>query len=94
MEDTLIFVMIDWLRYGEDETVTQMTVREYADMLQQRKTKQIPPCVIRRVSRAYFGRWKNGRHQEAYSKQIQEKYNVGPSWKQNRWFVEQVRPRL
>lgn len=29
-----------------------------------------------------------------YSKAIQEKYNVGENWQQNRWFVEQVRPAL
>jgi hypothetical protein len=31
---------------------------------------------------------------DAYSKVIQKKYNVGPEWEQNRWFVEQVRPGL
>jgi hypothetical protein len=31
---------------------------------------------------------------DAYSKAIQKKYNVGPDWEQNRWFVEQVRPKL
>ena len=29
-----------------------------------------------------------------YSKAIQEKYNVGSEWQQNRWFVEEVRPTL
>jgi hypothetical protein len=29
-----------------------------------------------------------------YDKAIQEKYNVGENWQQNRWFVEQVRPTL
>jgi len=86
--------MIDWLRYGEDETVTQMTVQEYAEMLHQRKTRQIPSCVIRRVSRSYFGRWQRGKQREEYSNRIQQKYNVGPDWEQNRWFVEQVRPTL
>lgn len=29
-----------------------------------------------------------------YSRQIMEKYNVGPNWKENRWFMEQVRPTI
>ena len=29
-----------------------------------------------------------------YDRRIQEKYNVGPGWENNRWFVEQVRPTI
>lgn len=89
-----IFVLIDWLKYDEPETVTRMTIEQYAEMLMQRKNKQIPVCVLRRVSPRYFRRWEREQLREEHSKAIQEKYNVGPNWRDNRWFVEQVRPTL
>jgi len=87
-----IFVLIDWLKYDEPETVTWMTVEQYAEMLMQRKNKQIPVCVLRRVSPRYFRRWQRERLREEHSKAIQEKYNVGPNWRDNRWFVEAYQP--
>jgi hypothetical protein len=41
-------------------------------------------------------KYQNGRIEakEFWRKRIQEKYNVGPNFEDNRWFMEQVRPTI
>ena len=34
------------------------------------------------------------KERESYNRKIAEKYNVPINWRENRWFVEQVRPTL
>lgn len=97
MKDTdIIYVIVYSLKYEADPTRYQRIERKQFYNL--RRAKRNPNELITRAS---LTRWKEEARQterEEYSKQydraIQKKYNVGPDYKNNRWFMEQVRPTL
>lgn len=88
-----VWVMTDELRYNEPETVQEMPIDEYWSRHAENRASKYP-VIIRRVSPSYARRVLMAERGRAYSTEIQKKYNVGPDWQQNRWFVEQVRPHL
>jgi hypothetical protein len=95
MNQNLIYIAIHSLKYEPFPSQFDIVTRE--QYWRMKKSKMYDKFVQR------YGpnRWRKERDQSyrellrtQYSKRIQEKYNVGPDWMQNRWFVEQVRPTL
>jgi hypothetical protein len=97
MELSPVYVAQISLHYEERPTIIHNWTREqYAAEIAQRD--QYPNWYFRRVTYAAASQIieENRRNaiKSAYSKAIQEKYNVSANWEQNRWFVEQVRPTI
>jgi hypothetical protein len=91
-----IYILIHSLKYQAEPTRAQIVSRE--NFARIRAEKRNPDELIERVSAAKFIRESRAIEREQsrllYDKQIQKKYNVGPGWRDNRWFVEQVRPTI
>lgn len=50
--------------------------------------------LIERITESRYDALMREERRREYDKAIQKKYKVGPDWRQNRWFIEQVRPTL
>jgi hypothetical protein len=90
-----VYVLVSDLRYNPEtpEKVFMITRDQWF------RTKRVNgPLLTERITEAQYLIKKRqiewDQHRKWYSKKIMEKYNVGPGWEQNRWFVEQVRPIL
>jgi len=94
-----ILVIISDLNYKGDVDRAQIFAREawYRNRARHRREKD-RRYLYQRCSQQKWEEVKRAeeRHdaREYYDKEIQKKYNVGPGWQNNRWFVEQVRPTL
>jgi hypothetical protein len=53
-----------------------------------------PRHIITRIGCNAASRIEAENSRKEYTRLIAEKYNVGLNWRENRWFVEQVRPTL
>lgn len=88
------------LHYEQRPTIIHEWTRErYQCAIDERKhDRSMQDWYYKRVTESAANKileaqaWDNAR--ENYSKAIQKKYNVGPNWENNRWFMEQVRPTL
>lgn len=93
MTETLIYIAIHSLKYEAEPSQFDIVTREQFWRLKRTKTYN---SFIQRYGPE---QWRKEREQSVreayrnkYDKRIQEKYKVGPNWRSNRWFVEQVRP--
>lgn len=100
MYSNQIYVAKISLHYEARPTIIFLAPREwYAKKLIERKTgKDDTNFYYKRVTikEAESIKYQNGRIEakEFWRKRIQEKYNVGPNFEDNRWFMEQVRPTI
>lgn len=94
-----IFILIHSLRYEKLPSQAQHVTRSqfYRMKEEQRRTKY-KDSFIERVSYSKWITESNSIEREAirqaYDKAIMKKYNVGPDYRQNRYFMEEVRPTL
>jgi hypothetical protein len=90
-----IYILIHSLKYEAGLSQAQIVSRENFARLRSNPQRDE---LIERVSAAKFIRESRAIEREKsrlwYDKQIQKKYNVGPDWRNNRWFMEQVRPTI
>lgn len=91
-----IYIIIYSLKYEAETTKFQRMDRKQFYNLRRQKRNQ-----NELIQRASLTRWKEEARQTEreedqkwYDKAIQKKYNVGSDYKNNRWFMEQVRPTL
>lgn len=95
-----IYVAKTSLHYETKPTVVFLASREwYAKKLMERKNKESDMnYYYKRVTmkEAENIKYQNERMEgkALWRKRIQEKYNVGPNFEENRWFMEQVRPTI
>lgn len=89
-----VYILISDLNYNSDiDQVREITRRQFY------RIKRFDGRYLRqRISLTRYkqlaGEIERQEAKEYYSKAIQKKYNVGPNWAQNRYFVEQVRPTI
>lgn len=77
------------LNYNGGTTGIQISRSEFCNV------KRFDGRFLReRCSETRYNKIKREEARAEYSLAIQKKYNVGPDWRNNRWFVEQVRPTL
>lgn len=88
------------LKYNDDSIILmEVSRKQYSRMKRDKKEKKAYfDYLIQRISATRYNELSRQiNRKEAYKqydKAIQQKYNVGENWQQNRWFVEQVRPSL
>jgi hypothetical protein len=97
MED--VYICTTSLRYGDEtETIRIMTRQQYAKLLKRKKAGHFPDDWIHRVTpkaAAEIDRQQaRARARKQYDERIMEKYNVPANYRENRWFMEQVRPTV
>ena len=89
-----VFVLISDLNYDSQPDRVQIIERQEW----YRKKRFKGRYLIQRISEEkYFEKCEELEREKfkaEYKKRIQEKYNVGPNFEQNTWFMEQVRPTL
>jgi len=93
--DDIIFVLVHSLKYEADPTQAQIVTREeYWRMKAQRKERR--DQFIERVGPSKFDKEVRDIRREAarkqFDKQIMQRFKVGPNYRENRWFMEQVLP--
>jgi len=84
-----VFVIISDLNYEGGEMPRQVSRQEFYRM--QRWNGRY---LVERCSRTKFMQAMSRQYSRQYSEAIQKKYNVGPTWENDRWLVENVRPTL
>lgn len=95
-----IHIAIISLRYNDDKVIVKTLSREqFARMKQERKEgKRYVNDWLKRVTLKeglQLIEQENRRQFKAeYDKAIMEKYNVPANYRDNRWFMEQVRPTI
>ncbi len=94
-----IFVAEISLHYEPKQTIIHEWSRErYARELNERKKTKYNNWYFKRVTlkqaNIIEGKTERKRLRKQYDIAIMEKYNVGEDYRQNRWFMEQVRPTL
>jgi hypothetical protein len=99
MNTDLIFILIHSLKYEADPTQCQVIERsQFFRMKEAEKRNKYRDSFIERVSPSKFSRESRTVEREESRKQydqaIMKKYNVGSDYKQNRWFIEQLRPTV
>jgi hypothetical protein len=92
-------VLLSDLSYEGKESVTIISERNFARLPKTtdgnfRKLFGTKLVLVQRISSKRAGEVQYERFSERYDQLIAEKYNMPLNWPQNRWFVEQVRPRL
>lgn len=85
----VIYLSVSDLNYNGTTTAQKITRADFF-----RVVRWDGRYLKERIGPTQYKRIKSDEHSRAYSLAIQKKYNVGKDWKQNRWFVEQVRPTL
>jgi len=93
-----IFIAQISLHYEDRGTIIHYWSRErYARELLQRK-KKFDDWFLKRVTESKANEIQEQTDREniikQYDKAIMKKYNVGSNYKQNRYFMEQVRPTI
>lgn len=85
----IIYLSISDLNYQGVTTGKGITRAEFF------RTKYFDGRYLRqRCSFSRYQQIERETHARTYDLAIQKKYNVGSNWRNNRWFVEQVRPTL
>lgn len=97
--DDIIFILIHSLKYEAEPTQAQIINRaEYWRKKAEQKATRHRDYFIERVGPNKFSLEVSAIRREAsrkkYDKAIMQKYNVGKNYRENRWFMEQVRPCL
>lgn len=95
--DDIIFVLIHSLKYEAEPTQAQIVSREqFWRMKAQRKEYIKRDQFIERVSETKFSQEVRAIRREAarkeFNNQIMQRFKVGPDYRNNRWFMEQVLP--
>jgi ABC-type transporter MlaC component len=98
MEDRIFIAEIS-IHYEQRPTIIHEWSRErYARRLAQEKICQTANWYLKRVTLAKANQILEDEGREAfrksYDKAIMQKYNVGANYRENRWFMEQVRPNI
>ena len=93
-----IFIAEISLHYETRPTIIHEWTRErYCREIAERRRKK-DDWWIKRVTLAEANRMikqeSKERYRKEYDQAIMNKYNVGPNYKENRWFMEQVRPQI
>lgn len=95
-----VYIAVHCLRYGSDNVQVMEVTREELSRMRSDRKKGIAwhNEYIQRitVSKAIEIMEQEGRKEtrKAYDKAIMSKYNVSENYRQNRWFMEQVRPTI
>ena len=94
-----VFIVRHSLKYdGNDIYIYHVTRERYADMQNERKHDRYSDYYFERVTARKAVKMRKEFRREQYEKEyntaIAKKYGVSENWKNNRWFVEQVRPSL
>jgi hypothetical protein len=97
MQLTIIYIARVSLHYEEQPTtILQWTRERYAKELAEQPKHS--DWWLKRVTEAEAHKImiteSRKETRKKYSEAIQRKYNVGPNWEQDRYFVEQVRPTI
>ena len=98
--DLKIYIAIYSLRYNDNSvTIREVTRERYCRMKADKKAKKAYHNeYFKRVTHTEANRIieQNEREQfrKDYDKAIMQKYNVGADYRNNRYFMEQVRPTL
>jgi hypothetical protein len=85
-----VYIIVSDLNYEGGETARKISRQEWY------KTKRWDGYryLIERCSPKRYNEVRGAEFSQQYNRAIQEKYNVGPNYKNNRWFMEQVRPSI
>lgn len=93
-----ITVLLSDLSYEGKETVSTISELNFARLPKSKDgSRKLPGSklvLVERISPTKARQVEHERFSEEYDKLIAEKYNMPLDWRQNRWFVEQVRPHL
>lgn len=97
MTEDIIFILVHSLKYEAEPTQAQIVSRaQFWRMKAQRKEYIKRDQFIERVSETKFSQEVRAIRREAarkeFDKQIMQRFKVGPDFRQNRWFMEQVLP--
>lgn len=91
-------VLLSDLSYEGKESVTLISERNFARLPQTKSGLRKMPgsklVLVERISATKAKQVNFERFSEEYDRLIAEKYNMPLGWRNNRWFVEQVRPTL
>lgn len=88
------------LHYEERPTIIHHWTREqYQQAMEERKKdRSLQDWYYKRITQSAADKIQRTQQREAWRKQIDqavmEKYGVGADWRNNRWFMEQVRPTV
>lgn len=99
MNNEVIIAQIS-LHYEERPTIIHTWTRErYQQAIEERKKDaSMRDWYYKRITESKADKIRQTQQREARRKQIDqavmEKYGVGADWRNNRWFVEQVRPTV
>lgn len=99
LSSTKIFLLRQSLKYEAGPTQCVVVDRTtFYRMRAEEKSNRYRDSFLERVSPVRFAVEQRKAERElfrkCYDSAIMEKYNVGPDWRDNRWFVEQMRPSL
>lgn len=97
--DDIIFVLVHSLKHEPAPSQAQILTRaEYWRKKAEQRATRYRDYFIERVGPNKFSEEVSAIRREAsrktYDKAIMQKYNVGKNYRENRWFMEQVRPCL
>lgn len=97
----LIYIIIHSLKYEADPSQAQTITRAQFERLRKEQkgqyNKRANTLTVRLSPRKWLEKAREidrEANRTAYDKAIMKKYNVGSDYRQNRYFMEQVRPTI
>jgi hypothetical protein len=84
-----VYIIISDLNYNGGETAHVISRQSFY-----RRKRWDGRYLTQRCSESKYNEIKNQEWRKQYDKEIMKKYNVGEDYRQNRYFMEQVRPTL
>lgn len=100
LADLSIYIAVHSLKYGDNSvSIKEVTREQYTQMKAAKKSKKDYQNVyFERVTHVKANKINQDNHRaetkKQYDQAIMKKYNVGQDYKNNRWFMEQVRPTI
>lgn len=80
--------------YSSQPEIRVLSKKEYRKLMAQSAGRGIVCRIATEEDEREVRAIERENFRKNYTAQIAEKYNVGTDWRENRWFVEQVRPLL
>lgn len=89
-----LLIFYERVTYDSQPELFTLSRREYIRMKQETQGKGIICRIATEADKAEVESIQRQTHRDKYNAQIADKYNMPLNWRDNRWFVEQVRPTL
>lgn len=90
----MLSIFYERVTYDSTPELRTMSRREYIRMKAETQGKGIICRIATEADKAEVADIQRQVRRDKYNAQIADKYGVPPNWRDNRWFVEQVRPTL